>query len=711
MTRPFLTLGLLILPVTLAVTLTVTLSGAQAPPQGPILRASVDQVVVDVVVTDADGAIVPGLTAADFELIERGQPQTVATFTEVSLPLVKRGTGMAPPSPGDVRSNRRAADARIYILLLDDANVSLLLTPTVHSAARRFVQRYVQPGDLVAVLTSTGLGVTRQEPTEDMALVDAAISRFVGKGGDVVSQASEQRAAQAYATRNANPMTTTRRSTTTIDDGSVADNEDSADEGRERARLSLRTLEYVADSVAGVPGRRKTILFFSEGAPDTGRDSEFNDLQSRVLAAAARANVTIYSLDPKGLWHDSTSDPRGLEAVPGSLDPTAVQRSRDVSGRGTAGAATQRRIMAAAMLRRLAEGSGGVATIDQTNLEPALDRVASDASHYYLLGYVPTDTKRDGRYRSIEVKVKKPGLTVSARKGYVEPDDKALRRAAEARAKGNTGPLADLIRRPVGTTGMPLAVHAVAFPMPSNNVRVVVEVGAGALDATSPTDADVVELAIVPVEPGGKVLPAIEGKAKLAIPGADAATLRERGLRMVHRLTLAPGRYQLRVAARETMRGTSGSVIYDLEVPAPPTGLVISPLLISSAHAGRMPTAERDTGLEQALGGRPPTAARVFTTDDVISAYAEVIEAGKGEPRDVELTTLVRDGRGRDLVKSPQPRANAGVAQGMPFPYAIDIPLKSLTPGRYTLRVEARATGSDAVAARDVIFEVKGVTP
>ena len=68
-------------------------------PQGPTLRASVDQVVVDVVVTDADGKLVSGLTAADFELRDRGTPQAVATFSEVSLPLTIRGAGASLAAP------------------------------------------------------------------------------------------------------------------------------------------------------------------------------------------------------------------------------------------------------------------------------------------------------------------------------------------------------------------------------------------------------------------------------------------------------------------------------------------------------------------------------------------------------------------------------------------------------------------------------------
>ena len=687
-------------------------AAAQAPPpQGPTLRASVNQVVVDVVVTDADGQPVTGLTAADFEIRERGKPQPVATFSEVSLPMVSRGPGVPLPNPGDVRSNQRAGDARIYVLVLDDANVLLDYTAAVQRAARYFVGRYIQPGNLVAVVTTMGLGVTRQEPTEDLALVEAAIGRFAGQGSQALNQASMERALTARANRNADPMRTRRTSTTLIDDGSVDDKSDSADEVRERAGIALRALESVADSVAGVPARRKTLIYISEGAGIASLNHEYLDLQGRVLAAAARANATIYALDPKGLDQAVSGDTRGLEQAPGSLDPQQLQRSRDMNDAMNA-VIVQRRIMAATMLRHLSEGTGGRATVDANNLQAPLDRIAADSSHYYLLGYAPSELKREGRYRPIEVRVKKTGVQVSARKGYVEPDDKADRKAREKAGASAKSPLAELIRRPVGTAGLPLRAHAVALPIKSNNVRVVVEVGAQALDFETKGDkrTNTVDLAIVPVGSGGQVLPPVEGHADLAIPAADADAIHERGLRMVHRLTLAPGRYQLRIAAHETARDTSGSVIYDLTVPEL-KGLSLSALLVSSQQASRVPSAQRDETIEQALGGRPPTTSRAFAADDVLSAYAEAVDAGATTSRDVELTTIVRDARGRVLVKSPQPRANQGRAPGTSFAYAIDLPLKTLEPGRYTLRVEALAAGDRGPVAREVAFEVRSATP
>ena len=79
--------------------------------------------------------------------------------------------------------------------------------------------------------------------------------------------------------------------------------------------------------------------------------------------------------------------------------------------------------------------------------------------------------------------------------------------------------------------------------------------------------------------------------------------------------------------------------------------------------------------------------------------------------RPVQVSTVIRAAGGRELVRSPQPSANQGVAAGRSFAYDVDLPLKALAPGRYTLRVEARAAGENAIVARETDFEVRSAAP
>lgn len=707
---------------TVALTLAAVPAGQQ--PATPVLRASVDQVIVDVVVTDEHGGVVPDLTAADFEVFERGERQAIATFSEVALPLVRPLQATAPIAVSDVRTNQRRPEGRIYVLVLDDHHVGVSRTGVVQRAARDFLNRQIQAGDLVAVVTTTGVGGAFQDFTEDASLASAAIDRFVGRlpgetvtmqkaaedafmgraaaaaattaqqqaaaaaGADVsLNQAAASQAESAFGARNADPMAVRRNSTAIISDGAIADNDDAAGEALERAHLTLRTLRTIAGGLAGIPGRRKAILYFSEGLPVTPRTADLVDELSRVTAAAARANVTLYAFDPRGLdLH------MGAELMATGVSPsTQLQQQRRLS---------------AEMLRSLAAETGGAAAIETNDLGPALARVASESSHYYLIGYSPTDAAHDGRYRSIDVRVRRPGLRVSARKGYVAPDD----RAAPPASFSGLGPeLSELVRRPMSTLGLPLSVLAVPLPIELDNVSVTVEIGPRAIgfDERDGRHENTVDLAIVPVGIGGNVYPLVKGHARLSLPPEDADAVRTLGLRMVERLTLPAGVYQLHVAARETGRGGTGSVICDLVVPdRSARGLAMTPLLVSGTRARRVPSANRDDRLLRALGGGPPTTARVFQREETLSAYAEVIDVGATIRRDVELVTIVRDARNRDVVHSVRPNASDRAEPGQSFPYAIDIPLHTLPPGRYVLRVEAHAAGAPAPVVRELRFEV-----
>ena len=148
-------------------------------------------------------------------------------------------------------------------------------------------------------------------------------------------------------------------------------------------------------------------------------------------------------------------------------------------------------------------------------------------------------------------------------------------------------------------------------------------------------------------------------------------------------------------------------MVPDLSAP----GLAMTPMILSTARARRVPSVNRDDQLMRALGGSPPTTARVFQRDDTLTAYAEVVDAGATRVRGVELVTIVKDARDREVVHSTRPNAAQRAEPGHSFSYAVDIPLRALPPGRYTLRAEARADGALAPVARELRFEIAGAPP
>jgi hypothetical protein len=352
----------------------------------------------------------------------------------------------------------------------------------------------------------------------------------------------------------------------------------------------------------------------------------------------------------------------------------------------------------------LAEGTGGVAAVETGNLGRTLDRVASDSRHYYLLGYVPTETRRDGRYRALSVRVKRPGLRVSARKGYTAASDAPPPRTAPTEiADAKLSPeLRALLGRPLPEGGLTFAAAPVVLPGVDRNVRIVLEIAPQALPVAASADSreNTLELAIRAIDGSGRSYPTRKGRATLA--ATDATAVAEGGLRIVEEMTLPAGRYQLRVAAREQRGGSSGVVICDLEVPDPRAPrLTMSSVILGAASAARVPSLNSDDRLKAGLGGAPPTTMRTFAPGDVVQAFVE-LAAGRASHDAIAVTASVRDARGRVVLTQD---ATAVAEPGQPARQTLRLPVED-TPGRYVLRFEARA-GKDGPIAREVWFEIE----
>ena len=144
-----------------------------------------------------------------------------------------------------------------------------------------------------------------------------------------------------------------------------------------------------------------------------------------AITAAARANVSFFTIDPRGL-HNMGDEIMEMSAPP--EDPSLRLNTGGPAGRAAA--------LAADSLRTLAEETGGFAAVDSNDFAQAYERIVRENSSYYVLGYYPPSDKRDGRFHRISVKVKRPGLKVTARKGYAAPKGEAREDRASTRARG-----------------------------------------------------------------------------------------------------------------------------------------------------------------------------------------------------------------------------------------------------------------------------------
>lgn len=686
-------------------------AGPLVQPPGVSFRVEIDYVEVDAVVTDERNNIVKGLTREDFDILEDGKSQKIELFSQVDIPVerVERFAGSARPVPPDVRSNARPFDGRLYVIVLDDYHVSFLRGSMVKRAANLFIDKYMGVNDVAAVIHVSGRTDASQEFTNDPALLHAAVDKFMG---DKLRSVTQEKLDDYNRQRS-----TTSPTGSSDGSGNSTTPDIKAKDGLDfergyKARGTLGTLRSLADFMSSIRGRRKAVLFFSEGIDYPiydvfeARDASTVVMETRdAITAAARANVNFFTIDPRGL-HNMGDEIMELDAGP-----------EDQNLRLNATGLQDERRLAADSLRTLAEETGGIAVVDKNDFANAYDRIVKENSSYYVLGYYPPSNKRDGRFHRIQVKLKRPGLKVVARKGYAAPKG-APKKEPEIDPSAGTSPaLRTLLNNPLQSSGLTLQVQAATFTGTKDNVAVTVEVQGRYLKFQQQGNVynNTIEVSILPLEARGKAQQGRRSEVKLNLKPQTVQVMAATAVRMSPRLSLPPGRYQLRVAARETGGGLTGSVFYDLEVPDyAKKKFAMSGVVMTAATAGVTPTAEPDLVLKPLMPG-PPTTRREFYDVDTLALYAEIYDSiGGSTPHTVDITTRVTNEAGKEVVRTTEARDSKELktgavpgAAGAGFGYNTQFPLKDLPPGRYLLTVEAKPRVKDVDAeTRQVLFTI-----
>ena len=217
-------------------------------------------------------------------------------------------------------------------------------------------------------------------------------------------------------------------------------------------REAMSSFREITEYMATVHGRRKSLLLFSQGYPQEiyramdyrgGVLSLAQEDMHRAITAATRNNVVIYPIDPRGLSEDG-----GLaESETGpSIDPDARL------------GASFARLEAQQSLTALAAATGGFALSNSNSFENAFDRIVQENSTYYVLGFSSTNERRDGRYRKLDVRVKRPGLVVRGRAGYMAPLRNERPPDPPKPSSTVSVAVAEALRSTVAVNGLPLRV-------------------------------------------------------------------------------------------------------------------------------------------------------------------------------------------------------------------------------------------------------------
>ena len=684
---------LLTAAVVVAGTVLAAAQEAQIPSstQPPVtFRAEVNYVEVDARVLDASGAFVPSLSDADFQVFEDGKPQKVSAFSVVNIPVERQQRPLfasAPIEP-DVQNNISGYDGRVYVLVMDDQHTSPLRAVRTKLAARQFVQKYIGANDTAAVVFTSGRSDAGQEFTNSQVRLLAAVDKFSGRK---LRSSTREKLDEEARTRG------TRQQGDRIED--MLDPERGL-----TARTTLESIRNLATYLGGISGRRKAIVYFSEGI-DYDITDVFNnrsattvmDATRDAIAAATRANVAIYGIDARGLGAGSDE----------LIEVTDLPQDTSLN-LGTGSFVSEARL-GQDSLRVLSEETGGFAVVNQNNLAASFERVVADNSAYYLLGYYSTNDRRDGKYRKIEVRVSRPGLTVRARKGYA-----AARGKAEAeKVDPKTPPeLRAALVSPLPSSGLPMALATAVFKGADQKGAVVISALVGARDLPltekDGTFRNDLEIVLSATDYGGKAYPGDRATLALNLKPDSVPRLRAGGFRMLNQLDLPPGRYQLRVAAREGNTKRAGSVVYDLDVPDfSKEKLSMSGLALTSASSGLTMTARPKDPLAKMLPG-PMTTYRDFMPGDEIALFVEVYDNSSKQPHKVDIEASLRSEGGMAVFQTREERDSSELAGGPGgYGFTARVPLKDVPPGLYVLRVQGKTRVGDQIeASRETVIRV-----
>jgi VWFA-related protein len=359
--------------------------GAAQP--GYVIRARVPLTIVDVVVTDAKGKSVHGLKQTDFTVLEDGKEMKPNSFeehrTDEATPaapmLVKQNL---PPNTFTNVTPTPPTDGPLNVLLIDNLNTPMATQTIVKRHMLDFLDKMPAGTRMEIIMLDAHIRIL-QGFTDDRALLKAAVA-----------------ATMPQFQRNEDPQ----QDPTQTDPSSL---EEEADMMSTRAENQISAIKQIARFLGGMPGRKN--LFWATGSvtlqfppqppdPDLWGTSVLYDLAPAMTEAEdllARAHVAVYSIDSRGLQVVKFKSRKGelIFAEHGTMDGVA-------------------------------EKTGGKAFYNNNDLGALAAEALDSGSNYYTITYTPVNQALDTRFRTISVKVDRPGLNLVYRNGYytVAPD-------------------------------------------------------------------------------------------------------------------------------------------------------------------------------------------------------------------------------------------------------------------------------------------------
>jgi VWFA-related protein len=529
--------------------------------QGPTIKVETRVVLLDVVVTNDKGEAVPGLDKKKFTILEDGTPQAVSSFEEhkgaqpVQIKL--------PPMPANVYTNfptTKSADS-INVLLLDLLNTQ----PGDQAFARAQVTKYlenVQPGTRMAIFAlGSQLRIVRGFTTDFSGLSAALDDKTLGVNPEVskLLQTASQRESENLVVHQ---MRHSNAAPVAIEAVEGFQRDEAVARTSSRVDLTLLAFQQIARYLSGIPGR-KNLIWFSDNFPisflpdQRVRLGNYKEHVQETSDALTSAQVAIYPVSALGVLGDPTFDVSNIAGTRREMED--LLSSNQIS------------------METIAQDTGGRAFYNTNALSDAVKDAVNNGSHYYTLAYSPGNTKNDGKYRHIQVKLDSSDYKLSYRRGYYADKPRAELKTADQ----NDDPLIPLIG--LGMPNFDQILYKVQVT-PENPQPGPKSARAGTnVDLKGPLtryEADFavslrdlgmgvtpdgahhghIEVMLIAFDHDGKILNIVKKRSKLNMDARVYSATQAVGLQIREEIDVPPGEVYLRTGIYDLNSGNCGTV-------------------------------------------------------------------------------------------------------------------------------------------------------
>jgi len=698
-----------------------TTQNPPTPPQKPddVIRVYTELVQTDVMVFDKQGRFVNGLTKDNFELRIDGKPRPIEAFEMITAGSNEESQLAAARGASTVNLKRPVPldRGRIVFFYVDDFHMDLPGMNAARKLISTFIDKQMGQNDQVAIACATGQIGFLQQLTNDRLVLHKALERLsarnystrdwdhppMGEYDAILIGNGDRTVFDFFVTE-----------TLRLNPGMSRDTAIAVVHGRaaaiqaQAAHFNINTLaglESLVKSAQQLPGRK--LVFLLSGGFFI--DNERSDTRTRlrgITNAAAKSGVVIYSMDTRGLI--------------ATLQDASYEGPFDVNGQ--LARSTHGEISASQDgMNALAVDTGGKALFNTNDLVQGLAPAMKETSTYYLLAWKPdSESQKQKRFRQLEVKlVGRPDLTVRVRKGFFDVDPPAATAAANDKKA---------VEQPGPSKTVPAKLRqTISAAYPQRELPIVMSADYYDVAEKGPTVSTSIQL---PGEflsfyeqPNGKIQATVDltgvyfdekGNPKASFlerivttaASAEAAKTYHMDITYTYPATLPPGLYQVRAAARDDKSGRVGSVHSWIEIPdLSKKQLSMSSILLGERTQARVTNVSDQGPVNPVSLSASHRFKRQSTLRFLIFAYNTTPAPADHKPDIAVQVQVIRDDQ-PVLTTALRKITTEGVSDLARVPYAAEIPMADMQPGRYLLQVSVIDRVARQSTTRQTHFEV-----